>query len=415
MYGSRKDIRYNLTLFFLDGVIFTPAMTLVSVTAVIPYFLEQLGATTFQIGLAASLALVCNFISQPVFGRIASHSLMMHKTFGKILLLQRAIFLAFVLCIPAFAGYGRLMVWLFLFFWGVFNVFVGSYNIFYTPLVLKLLPPDRRGGMRGMGNAAGSLLGVGAAALIPVILERAAFPRNYTLVFSIGCVLMLIDAVLFLIMRMPGDTEPNIPMGVFQYIREMPSAVRVNAPFRAMVLTCMFLVVSNALLAYYTLYAIRVFSATEQQVGALAALAVISGAVGYVVFGFTVDRKGPRFTAAISAALVVISGALALSTHSLGPLYAAWVLANLGSSCYMVSVSLLLGMVSPPAKLPLYVGVNAVVSLGLSALVLLVLAPALESVGFMPLFATVFACGATSLLINMFVLRPRLAALEGER
>jgi len=54
MYGSQKDIKHNLLLFFVDGVVFTPAMTLISVTAVIPYFLAQLGASTFQIALAAS-------------------------------------------------------------------------------------------------------------------------------------------------------------------------------------------------------------------------------------------------------------------------------------------------------------------------------------------------------------------------
>jgi len=408
VYGSGKDIRRNLALFFLDGVVFTPAMTLISITSVIPYFLTQLGATTFQVGLAASLALICNFISQPVFGRIASHSIMMHRTFGKILLLQRIIFMLFVLCIPVFAGFGRLMVWAFLFFWGVFNIFVGSYNVFYTPLVLKLLPPDKRGALRGMGNAAGSLLGVGAAALIPILLDRAAFPGNYTLIFSIGSVLLLIDGALFLIMRMPADAEPNTPMGMLQYIREMPAAVRGNAPFRAMVLTCMFLVAANSLLAYYTLYAIRVFSATESQVGILAALAVIAGAVGYVVFGIAVDRRGPQVTTVISAALVVISGALALTTHSLSLLYVAWALANLASSCYMVSAALLLGKVSPSSKLPLYVGVYAVISLSLSSAMLLLLAPALERVGFIPLFAAVLLCGAFSLLSNIFILKRRL-------
>ena len=155
MYGSEKDIRHNLLLFFIDGVAFMPSMTLISVSAVIPYFLVQLGATTFQIALSASLALICTFIAQPFFSFLATHSPMMHKTFGKILLLQRSIFFIFVLCIPALVKTGAIFVWIFLFFWGLFNVFVGAYNVFHTPLVITLLPPEKRGAIRGLGYAIG--------------------------------------------------------------------------------------------------------------------------------------------------------------------------------------------------------------------------------------------------------------------
>ena len=408
MYGSSRDIKHNLTLFFIDGVVFTPSMTLISVTAVIPYFLAQLGASTFQIALAASLALVCNFVAMPFFGYIATRSRAMHRTFGKILLLQRFIFLAFVLFIPVLAKAGVVLVWAFLFFWGVFNIFVGSYNVFHTPLLIKLLPPDKRGAIRGIGFAIGSGLGLGAAALIPVILGRVTFPLNYTLVFSLGILFLFMDAVLFFFMRQHEHVEPNVPMSVIQYLREMPFSIRNDVTFRTMIFACMFLVVANSLLSYYTLYAIRVFSATDSNIATLAALAVLSNAFGYVFFGALVDRRGPKLTTIIAALLVISAGATALVTRTLGFLFVAWVFANLGSSGYGMSVALLLGEVSPPGKLPLYVGVHTTISLALSSAVLLLLAPALESAGFLPLFATVFACGVLSLIINLFALQKRI-------
>ena len=408
MYGSARDIKHNLTLFFIDGVVFTPSMTLISVTAVIPYFLARLGASTFQIALAASIALVCNFVAQPFFGYVATHSQAMHRTFGKILLLQRVIFLVFVLCIPLLAKSSVLLVWSFLFFWGVFNIFVGSYNVFHTPLLIKLLPPDKRGAIRGIGFAIGSGLGLGAAALIPVILGRIAFPYNYTLIFSLGIMFLFMDAVLFFFMRQNEHVEPNMPMNITQYLKEMPFSIRNDLKFRTMIFTCMFLVVANSLLSYYTLYAIRVFSATDSHIATLAALAVLSNAFGYVFFGALVDRRGPVLTTIISAALVIAAGAVALVTRTLGFLFAAWVFANLGSSSYGMSVALLLGEVSPPGKLPLYVGVHTTISLALSSAVLLLLAPVLESAGFMLLFAIVFACGVLSFVINLFALQKRI-------
>jgi len=408
MYGSEKDIKHNLSLFFIDGVAFSPGMTLISITAVIPYFLVQLNATTLQIALATSLALVCNFVSQPFFGHIASHSSEMHKTFGKILLLQRIIFLVFVLCMPLFSGAHSALIWIFLFFWSLFNIFAGSYSVFYTPLLLKLLPPDKRGTIRGLGDAVGSVIGLGTAALIPVLLGRIPFPYNYVLIFSIGLLFLIADALIFFFMRQPEGVEPNIPMGIVQYVRKMPSAILESAPFRAMILTCMFLVAANSLLSYYTLYAIRIFSATESHIATLAALAVISNAVGYIIFGTVADRWGPRITLITTAILVMIAGTLALFTHSLNFLFVAWVFANLGNSGFGLTALLLFSEVSPSARLPLYVGVYTVISLALSSAVLFMLAPALESIGFMVLFATVLACGAFSLLCNLFVLRRQL-------
>jgi len=413
LYGSSQDVRHNLKLFFLDAAVFAPAMTLISITAVIPYFLHQAGASTVQIGLTASSALICNLLLQPVFGRLASHSRTPHRTFAYVLLVQRVVFLAFVACIPVLSGHGRVLVWGFLLSWAVFNLFVGSYGIFYTPLVMRLLPPDQRGAVRGLGSATGSLVGLGMAALIPVILGRFAFPYGYVIVFALGSVLLLVDAAVFLGMRVPADSEPSTPMGVFGYVRRMPGTLRHNEPFRAVVVICMFLAVASSLLTYYTLYAIRVFGAAEAQIGQLAALAVMAGVVGFVVSGFAADRWGPRIVAAVSAGLVVVAGVLALTTHSLALLYVAWVLANLANSGYAMCGVLLVGKVSPVSHLPLYAGVNSIISLAFSAVVLLLLAPALQRVGFAPLFVIVLLCGAISLATNELVLRRRLAGVAG--
>ena len=408
-YGRKEDIQHNLAILFLDGMLFAPAMTLISITAVIPYFLHQAGATTFQIGLAASLALVCNFLIQPVFVRMASGSRHPQRTFGKIMLLQRGMFLAFVLCIPLLAGHGNILTWVFLFFWGVFNLFVGSYGVFYTPLVLKILPPDRRGTVRGFGNATGMLLSIGVAALIPPVLAGMAFPVNYMLLFSIGTVLLLADAWLYFQLRIPGEMQADVPVGALQYVRRMPGTILRNAPFRALVTASVFLVVPNSLLAYYTLYAIRVFHVAEHQVGLMAVLAATASAVAFFVFGIAADRWGPRLVLQVAAIAIMAAGALALGTHTLTMLYVAWVVANFGMSTYFVASTLLLGLVSPPTQVTMHVGVQSAISLALSALVVLLLAPLLQRIGFVPMFAIVIICGAGSLMVNVFGLRKHLA------
>jgi len=405
MYGSKKDVNYNLSLFFVDGILFVPAMTLISIATVIPFFLEQLNASTFQIAMAASMAFVCTFASQPLFGSIASRAKLMGKTFGKILLLQRIIFLAFVLSIPLFANNPPLLVWMFLLFWGIFNIFVGSYSVFFTPLLLKLLPPEKRGAIRGIGFAIGAGIGVGMSALIPVILNRILFPYNFLIIFAIGCLFLMVDSFMFIMMREHEDVQPRIPMSILEYLKGIPSSVKEDAHFRTMIIMFTFLVVANSLLPYYTLYAIRDFSATEAHIALLTALAVASSAVSHVGFGFIIDRYGPMPTSVIAACLVAAAGLLALVSNSFALLLVAWVLANLGSTCYILTANLMLDKVTPPGKLPLYVGVLTTISLAVSSGIMLLLAPLIENAGFTLLFVLIFICGLASLLINLLVFR----------
>jgi MFS family permease len=414
LYGSEKNVRRNLLLFFIDGISFMPSMTLISITTVIPFFLEYLGASTFQIAMAASIALICTIIAQPLFGSMSSRTKKLHRTFGKILFTQRIGFFLFILSIPLFAGNPGRLIWIFLFFWGVFNLFVGSYGVFFVPLVLKLLPPDKRGTLRGIGFAIGSGLGLLMAALIPVILNRADFPYNFMVIFMLGCVFLFLNAAGFLLMKEHDDITPREPMSVTAYIKGIVPAVSKDAPFRSMLAMSMFLVVANSLLAFYTLYAMRELNATEYHVATLAALAVAANAVGFVVFGLIIDRFGPAKNAVIAALLLIAAGGIALAGSTLVFLYAAWIFANMANSAYGSVASLLIGEVAPSNKLPLYAGALNIVSLALSSVVLLVLAPAVENIGFGLIFIVVLGCGAASLVINIFVFNKHLTKIKGE-
>ena len=412
MFGRKEDIRHNMRMFFFDGITFMPSMALISITAVIPYFLDQLGASTFQIALATTMALICVLITQPVFGYIASRTKVMHRTFAKILLIQRLSFLLFVLLIPVFSSSYPALINLFLAFWFIFNIFVGSYAIFFTPLIIRLLPPDKRGTVRGYGLAIGSLLGVGMSVLIPVILNSIEFPYNYMAIFFLGTVFLFANAVVFYSMRQCDDHIPNEQMSMPEYIRQMPAVIKNNPPFRAMISTYVVLAMANSILPFYTLYAIREFSVTETHIAILTGLAILSAAIGNVSFGYIIDRFGPRIVAVISACSLVIAGSLVFLINSLFILFIAWALANICNIGTLTSSQLMFAEISPHAKIPLYVGVFTIISASVASATIMLLAPVLENIGFMLLFVLVFAFGLISLTVNIFVLRKRLAGLK---
>jgi len=408
MHDKQPHVKHNLKMFFLDGLTFMPSLALISISAIIPFFLEQLGASTLQIAMVVIIPMICMLLTQPLFGFIASRSKVLNRAFGKILILQRTLFLIFVLTIPVFSDHNNMLIIAFIVSWIIFNIFVGSYTIFHTPLVLNLLPPEKRGFIRSIGHALGSLMGVGMSNLIPIILLNILFPYNFMTIFFIGSIFLIANAVVFLLMKQGDNITPTEPMSLKQYTKQMPSTLRESPAFRTMIVTGLLLAIANAMLPYYTLYAIREFSATESHIALLTGLAILATAVGQVSFGFLVDRYGPRFTAALVALFITIAGAVAFTTNTLTFLFVAWIFANLGMSGFFLSFNLLFGVICPPQKLLLYVGVNTMISSAVSTIFILLISPILDNMGFSPLFALIFTCGTLSLLVNIFILKKRI-------
>jgi len=275
-------------------------------------------------------------------------------------------------------------------------------------MVMKLLPKGRRGGFRGVGLAIGSVLGVGMSFLIPVILGNITFPYNYMTIFTIGLMFLFANATVFLSMRQSEDTVPNEPMSLKRYLVQMPTTIRESPAFRAMIPTTMLLAIANSLLPYYTLCAIREYLATETHIATLTGIAILSSAVAQILLGYIVDRYGPRIATMIVACLTAAAGIMTLSANSFSLLLIGWAFANMGYGGYNIAITLMLGEISPLEKIPLYAGVHTTISVTISAIIVLLLAPVLEEVGFTPLFIIVLSCGLLSLLINVLVLKKHL-------
>jgi len=276
-------------------------------------------------------------------------------------------------------------------------------------MVIRLLPKGRRAGFRGVGFAIGSALGVGMSFLIPVIISNITFPYNYMTIFTIGLIFLFANTAVFLLMRQSEDTVPNEPMSLKRYLVQMPTSIRENPAFRAMIPATMLLAIAIAMLPYYTLYAIREYLATETHIAMLTGFAILSSAVAQILIGYTTDRYGPRITTMIVACLTAAAGIMTLSANSFSLLLISWALLNMSSGGYNITIALMLGEISPPGKMPLYMGVHTTISMTISAVVVLLLAPVLERIGFTPLSIIVLSCGLLSLLINVLVLKKHMS------
>ena len=216
-----KLSKRNYILMFMDTVLFTNAMAFLSINAVIPYFLNNLGASIFQISLASVLVSFCTFITQPFFSSLVLKLPYKLKTFVKILFLQRIIFLIFILFIPLISSRSSsLMIIMFLIFWGIFNFFVGSYSPFFNLIIAKLVPGNTRGRLLGFAGSFANFLAIGTPMLIGLLLKKVAYPYNYTIIFALGVIILLIDVLDFNLMENEISDKPiDNSISYFQYLK----------------------------------------------------------------------------------------------------------------------------------------------------------------------------------------------------
>lgn len=393
----------NYLLMFSDNMLFTNAMTFISVNAVIAYFLNTLGASTLQISLASALVSLGAFLSQPIFVKLAMERSYKIKIFAKILYAQRIFFLIFILTIPYFAKTNpHFTITLFLICWGIFNLFTGSYSPMYSSLLAKMIPHRQRGRMLGLAGGLGNIIALGASFAIGLILKNLPYPYNYTLIFLIGIFILLLDVVVFQLMKEPPDVVTGKYVSYFKHIRGIPKYLKSNINIKKIIIGNSFIVISNVALGYYVIYAIRTYGARAEEVALFTGLAVITNVFGSTVFGFLADKYGHKLILQGAALFSMMAGIVILSIHVMFAVYFAFALSTLCSSAFNLSSNVLIIHNSPKDQIPVYISANSMITLILYSTVMIASGYVIDKLSFTPIFVIISIAGFLALLVFKF-------------
>lgn len=393
--------RRNYLLFFLDTVVFTPAMAFLSVNAFISYYLTDLGASTFEVALPAALGNLCCFVCQPLFVRMSLKRPMKARFFAGVLAAQRVMLAAFILSMPLFSASPVLMRVLFLVSWGLFSCFIGGYSPFFYGLLPKLVRKEHQGRLVGIGGVVGNLMALGASALGGYLIAQLAFPYNYMAVFGAGCALLLVDAGLFLLIREHPQASDAQVNGYLDYLRQIPKVIGHSPAIRHIVSGNVLSLLATLPLSFYTLYAVRAFQAQAAQVALLSGLAVAAALVANLAAGFVADHAGHHRVMQLNTGCSLLAGLLILLLPSLPSLYVAWTLTNFSLASHNLSSIMQVSQHAPAGQEPLFVSVNNMAMLIVSFLGAMTCSQLIDILGFQALFifATLAAAGALCIFL----------------
>lgn len=382
-----KRFNKNRFIAFIDPALFINGMIFLNINTVIPYFLLSLSATSFHISFANFLATLGSFLPSLFVARFVQKLRVKTKAFAKLLFIQRISFLIFAFFLPfLIKNFGNTFtIHMFLLFYGIFNMFVGTYGPFYFSIINKILPYEERGKIIGRGSAIGNLVAIFTTYLLNFYLNSFSFPYNFVLIFSTGMVILFIDAVLFYIIDEPEEEtqEESLPLGVF--LLRAFSFFKRDLNFKRLVFSFIFLGLSLTSLPYFIVYATKSFKGYNF-VTIFNLVAIITSILGNYILGELTKILGYKKVLSLGMFLGILGLFWALVLRNIYLLLSGFALLNLTFVANILTTGFLITSISPKEDLPVYLALSNTLTMSISSLMHIANGFIINYMGFEALF-----------------------------
>jgi MFS family permease len=368
---DRRETRRNFVLHVFNGATFNFAERLIDPPLTLTWFVSELTSSNLLIGLVAPLGDACWFLPQMfVSARIQRTKLKMPTYIAAAiirsiawLLLAATVWLTkapliLVVCFFALYTSARLAS--------------GLAGISFFDITAKTIPARQRGGLFGLRQFLGGILGLGAAWISGAILAHPSlpFPRGHATLFTIYCAVMIPALVAFMMIREPPGVVVSNPVTLGQQIRRAGHLLRENHVYRRYLITQMTIGLASTALPFYGLYAKSVLGAPDGMVGIFVMTRVLAQLTFNLPWGRLSDRRGNQLALRLLALGSGLTAFLALALSglvSLTHLQGAWlpylviplyVLEGAMRPAYVLTGSNFLLEIVQPAERPLYLGLS---------------------------------------------------------
>lgn len=312
----RSPLARNFVLNVLDGSVYTLGMSLASRNTVLPLFVQKLGGDNVAVGLIPVLwwlgfSLPQLLISGKVRTVRSRRRLLLWTS-----LIQRLPWLLLALVTFFVVRHVGQSVGLVLFLFGYGLVAIGgSVNLpVWFDVVAQVTPVRARGRLFGVRAVLGALFGVVGGAVAEIVLERAAYPESFALLFGTAFGLTMISYVFIVLLRFespPPQRDRQVRLATF--VRTLRAALRRNPNYRRFLVAEALVMTAISVDAFYTVDAFSRFDISPGYAGRFTMVAMTAAIFGNLLFGWLADRSGHRVNLILSAALIAVSCAIALT------------------------------------------------------------------------------------------------------
>jgi MFS family permease len=321
--SGHPHVRWNYLANMFDGALYGFALSFISLTTVLPVFVQRLGGSNLAVGLVQVIWILGFHLPQILIANYA-RSLPFKKPFVlRTAFVQRLPWLLLGLLSFFLVGKIPQSAALALFFVGLAMAAVtGSINLpGWFDMVAKVIPVRLRGRLFAMRSILGAGLGIGGGWLVHLILDRGAYPYNFGYLFTIAYGITMVSYIFVALIKETEPTPPPKRLRYGEYLRQLPSILRREKNFRNFLVGDALLTTALMGNAFYTVHALQRFTLPDAIAGRFTMVLMVSMIFGSPVFGTLADRLGHRLNLLLAAGFSLVASSLALMTHNLSIYY----------------------------------------------------------------------------------------------
>jgi MFS family permease len=354
--------RRNFALGVANGTLMRLFDTLANPSLVLPWFVTQLGASPFIVGLLVPIANGGWFLPQLLMSTTV-HRMPRKVPLYRLVSAVRAAIWALLVALVFLLGKSnpRLLLGLFLVLYSVFCVGAGVSGLSWLDVIAKAIPAGRRGTFFAWREFTGGLLAIGGSVLARYVLDErhgAGFPSNFGWLLLLGGIAATLGYLSFGLTVEPleGPADPALPGTTLRAAWSVP---RRDRNFGLFVLVRVAALSSTICTPFYTLFAKERLGAPVAMAGTYIGAFTLALVGSTLLWGRVSARLGNRTVVwwcsllAVPAPLLTLLLGSRLSYTAFTVVFALLGVVQTGTDIGFLSLGLDL---APAAERSLYLG-----------------------------------------------------------
>lgn len=354
---SRKHLRYNVTVGFIDAGFFGTALGFGSFGTILPLFVASMTNSATLIGLVPAIH-AAGWLVPQLF--TASHTSRLRRYKRTVLtysLHERIPFLGFAivaLLLPKIGlQAGLVITFIFLIWQGLGGGFTANP---WTSMISKIIPSEYRGTFFGTQAAVANLFISGAAIVAGYLLNWYGYSVNFAICFCIAFIFLMISWFAMTFTREPMDNEKVIEEQPTPLWHGAGRILKRDKNFNWFLVVRTLSQFATMGFSFYIVYALRRFDMDAITAGFLTATLTITQTVANAGMGWMGDKVGHRAMLIFGGAAATLSSFLAWGAPSLAWFFPIFILSGFANvSIWTNSMSMTVDF-SGEAERPFYIG-----------------------------------------------------------
>ena len=359
-----KHLKFNYALNLSEAAFWGLGAGLASTTAVIPLFLSKYTDSAILFGLIPAIQTIGFQLPQLFMAKQVAANRLVRPIVMKNTIHERIPYLGMAL-VALFADllsppWVVSLLFLMIIWQGFGGGITGNA---WQIMITKVIPSDIRSMFFSIQGASVNFLTSTGAYFAGVLLERNSTNFGYFLCFLFGFIAMATSYALLGNVKEESSTEIEDLDRSEPILKSAITILQSDKDFRSFVLVRFLIPFSTMASAFFTIYVIKYFNASEITVGYMTSLLFISTVISGLILGWISDHIGRKFAMLISLAIMTVTAFLAYFGNSLEVFYAVFILTGvINGSFWSVFLSFSLEFGDNKTR-PTYVGlVNTLIA-----------------------------------------------------